>query len=206
MNKRNSVCQEKAFMFKRNKTEDRILPVPSEKSETDDAYWAAAQAWAHLNEINEPNMERKPIVPKNNVLNVFHHVYTPGNLGVPSLHDHPWWSVAIVLEGEVEEVVFDCEAKELAAIRKNSLKLLAKKGIKGYMNNSVELPPKKTIPVRRVLVRSPGYTHSLLLKSKKARTCFITGPRIQNWGFYTSRFGWVPYQLMADVAKLYLNS
>lgn len=179
---------------------DEGLPIPTETSETDDVYWAAADAWKHLNEIREPNMARTPLLPKNNKFNVFRHVYTHGELGVPSLHDHPWWSMSILLYGEVEEVVFDCEQKDLDAIRTRGLKAYMKHGIDGFLNNTMEIPVKKTISVPRVIVRPPGYTHSLLLKSEKAATLFITGPRVQNWGFYTSRFGYVPYQLMADVA------
>ena len=181
--------------------EKDILPIPLERDETDGSYGEQAHRWEWMNTLVEPNMDRRAKLPKNQYANCFVHTYTHGELGVPSLHDHPWWSISFLLHGEMEEVVFDCGRRHLDQIRHASLKAYHKGGLAALQDLNVVKPPVKHIPVPRVLIRPPSYAHSVLLKSESAKTLFITGPRVQNWGFYTE-YGWIPFQLMADFADL----
>lgn len=174
----------------------------SEREETDQLYGINAEIWAHLNEIEEPTMVRNVLLPKNNFNNHFLHRYTKGDFGVPALHDHPWWSISFLLYGELEEIVYDCGQLELDAFRSCSELAIKDTGIYGLVDDPLERPDwkTKTIPVPRILIRPPGYVHSLQLKSEKAATYFITGKRIRNWGFYT-KWGWIPYWYMAEFSK-----
>lgn len=62
-----------------------------------------------------------------------------------------------------------------------------------------EVMPGKT--VRRetgcVVYRSPWHRHRLVLKSPRAITLFIVGPRVRQWGFWCPK-GWVHWRDFTD--------
>ena len=163
----------------------------SERTETDELYALRAETWSHLNEITEPTMDRTALFPKNDFNNHFLHKYTQGEFGAPALHDHPWWSISFLLYGKLEEVTYDVPQSELEDFR-YGYQPIEKKVIRPNW-------PIKREPIPRVLVRPPGLVHTVQLKSEKAATYFVTGPRVRNWGFYT-KWGWIPYHRMAEFA------
>ena len=56
------------------------MKIISEKEETNELYALRAEAWSHLNEITEPTMVRRILVPKNDINNHFLHFIARANL------------------------------------------------------------------------------------------------------------------------------
>lgn len=51
--------------------------------------------------VDKDYMTRWHIIPRNPILNIYYHVFT-GSDG-PTMHDHPWASVSIILDGMYHE-------------------------------------------------------------------------------------------------------
>lgn len=102
-----------------------------------------------------PYMLRWYVIPRNRWLNVYlHHVRRDDE--DRALHDHPWTSISICLDGVVGEVY---KTKTGAEARR--------------------------IVVKGDLVyRSSKLAHRLWLPEGPAWTLFMTGPRIREWGFW----------------------
>ena len=79
-----------------------------------------------------------------------------------ALHDHPWWSISILLKGLIWEIYQDQQG-----------------------NHSANYNIRRFIP----LFRPATHAHRIILESKDAWTLFITGPKIREWGFWCPQ-GW----------------
>lgn len=88
-----------------------------------------------------------------------------------ALHDHPWRSMSILLEGETREQY----APNLTDPRDPS------------QYKSRDLKPGD------VVFRDAGFSHRIELLTKSAVTLFITGSRDRDWGFWCQQ-GWRPWQ------------
>lgn len=78
------------------------------------------------------------------------------------LHDHPFDGISIVLDGQLREITPSVESNQHCRI--------------------------KHIP-GTVIYRSAAFPHRLELLTETCTTMFITGPKIQEWGFYADG-GW----------------
>lgn len=77
------------------------------------------------------------------------------------VHDHPWWSISIVLEGPLSEV-----------------RRTRHGDVKRHFSDG------------DIVIRSPWAKHALYLpQGYPALTCFIVGPKIRRWGFHCPT-GW----------------
>lgn len=54
--------------------------------------------------IERPYMLRWFIIPRNRFFNIYHHVILRSD-DDRALHDHPWWSLSIALDGDMVEVL-----------------------------------------------------------------------------------------------------
>lgn len=88
-----------------------------------------------------------------------------------ALHDHPWRSISIMLEGETREQY----APNLTDPRDPS------------QHKTRELGPGD------VVFRDAGFSHRIELISKTAVTLFITGSRHRDWGFWCPQ-GWTHWR------------
>jgi quercetin dioxygenase-like cupin family protein len=115
-----------------------------------------------------PYMLRWWLIPRNPVFNIYLHQFLRSD-DDRALHDHPWFSFSICLQGEMLE----------HTIRAGGVKAV------------------KRIKAGDVAVRTPWTAHRLELVSDTAMTVFITGPRIRPWGFHCPN-GWVPWDRFVD--------
>jgi len=119
------------------------------------------------NNDGTPYLQRWHLIPKNKFCNIYlHHFVGPDNR---TMHDHPWISLAYMLEGQFYEVYrrthpvdFFTQTRVISA------------GQWTYRNSTFlhYLTPEKALP---------------------CWTVFITGPKIRNWGFLTET-GWKPWR------------
>jgi len=84
-----------------------------------------------------------------------------------ALHDHPWRSMSIMLEGKIREHY----APNMTDPRDPS------------QHTERELRPGA------VVFRDAGFSHRIELLSKTATTLFITGSRDREWGFWCPQGG-----------------
>lgn len=107
-------------------------------------------------------MKRWYIIRRNKFLNIYLHQfkYPDDN----DIHDHPWFSIGIVLWGFYREQH-------------------PKRGV----------PFTKRLNTGNIKFRSPWYKHRIIeVNATGCRTLFITGPVIRTWGFHTKE-GWMPH-------------
>ncbi|MFI5404990.1 MAG: hypothetical protein ACHQ1D_00605 [Nitrososphaerales archaeon] len=118
---------------------------------------------------SQPYLKRWYIIPKNNYFNIYYHEFC-ANDEDRALHDHPWYSLSFILTGGYYELTYG---------------------------------PDKTFQRKwykpgSLVFRWPKYTHRIELGKKDnelilAKTLFITGPVLRNWGFYCPK-GWVSWK------------
>ncbi len=158
------------------------------------------QSWLRKKTIVRGSLDRTPLVPRSPLLNVYLHEIYGRDERVYGLHDHPWPSLAIVLEGKLRELVHVDPERE--SHRRDVLRQLDRGFPTGvhafyarprYHSSSETYPETRLIDVPRIKFRGPRYAHALVPATDVVRTLFITGPAVQRWGFYTP-FGWVHWR------------
>jgi hypothetical protein len=133
---------------------------------------------------HDPYMERWWLIPRNRFFNIYlHHIrHSDDNR---ALHDHPWWSLSIMLQGRLHE---------------NYVNRPGAFGFDGWKRT-------RLLTQGSVVWRSSRFAHRLILLHHMAAwhggipsvwTLFITGPRIRDWGFICPK-GWVPWQKFCAV-------
>ncbi len=132
------------------------------------AWWLARRLPPHrppdfvIGEPDAPYMLRWWLIPRNRLFNVYLHLVLRDD-DDRALHDHPWPSVSLLLEGELGEVFLDRDGSERTRI----------------------------MSAGRIVWRGARFTHRLFLPmpERAAMTLFITGPVIREWGFRCPQ-GW----------------
>ena len=105
------------------------------------------------------------LISRNSYFNVYLHEMLLDDDVV--LHDHPYWSVSLVLtNGLMENYKLNPETPELSK--------------------------RRWLREGQVVLRSSTFAHQLIV-AKPAWTLFVTGPRIREWGFWCPR-GWIPWR------------
>jgi hypothetical protein len=104
------------------------------------------------------------VIPRNRFFNVYLHHFIRSD-DDRALHDHPWWNVSLLLDGEyVEHTIPAGGVNRRILYRGGDLKF-----------------------------RSARYAHRVELTAGACWSLFITGPRVRDWGFHCP-LGWVPWQ------------
>jgi hypothetical protein len=112
--------------------------------------------------IGDDYLRRWWLIPRNPILNVYAHHFTRSD-DDRALHDHPWWSISIVLSG----VYFDHAPGGAVRV---------------VWPGDIVIRSARTAH-RVELMRGPENVE------RPAHTLFITGPRIREWGFWCPN-GW----------------
>ena len=126
---------------------------------------------------SDPYMARWYLIPRNRLLNVYlHHVRHSDD--DRALHDHPWWSLSVMLRGALIEVT-------------------------GANHLSDPDHRRAALFAGDVVFRSGRFAHRLEVRPREtAWTLFITGPRFREWGFYcpasSPAGGWRPWREFCD--------
>lgn len=120
---------------------------------------------------SNPYLRRWWIIPQNRFFNIYLHNFRRSD-DDRALHDHPWWSVSIILRsGYIEHLPG---------------------GVARYRKPGC-ITWRKANQAHRVELYRQGYTICSCDNCKKPRpawTIFITGPRVREWGFHCDR-GWI---------------
>jgi len=111
----------------------------------------------------DPYLLRWYLIPRNRFFNVYFHQFRRSD-DDRALHDHPWWSLSVLLRGTIYEWVEDKETGQTVVIvEEGDIRLRSAKAA-----HRIDLGPvPKTYP----------------------ETLFITGPKIREWGFWCPQ-GW----------------
>lgn len=121
--------------------------------------------------IGEDYLSRWYLIPRNPIANIYLHRFTASDED-RALHGHPWASLSVLLKGELKEHTPAVFIADILAIDYDD-----------WWEGKSNLLPV-TIPKWRFKYRDKDYVHRLVLKSESAWTLFMTGPRVQEWGFY----------------------
>lgn len=125
--------------------------------------------------IGENYLSRWHIIPRNPWFNIYLHKFS-GSDDDRALHDHPWWSVSVLLKGRLLERYSHHD---------------------GFLEDSRFV--RRFLPV----FRRATFAHRLVLVRGPAWTIFITGPRRREWGFWCmDRYGakWVHWRQFTDAS------
>jgi hypothetical protein len=113
-------------------------------------------------------LNRWYLIPRNRLFNVYLHEILRDD-DDRALHDHPWWSLSLVLHGTMAEIYRRPDATEAA----------------------------RAMYTGALVWRRAKFAHRLYLpvvsEERSAWTLFLTGPTVRTWGFHCPR-GWVPWR------------
>lgn len=127
---------------------------------------------------NEENvyLKRWYLIPKNDILNIYLHRFFRSD-DDRALHDHPWFSIGMILDGEYDEVM----PRDQKRYRD------------GTDRSEISVRRKRFRPV----FRRASHVHRIALldgadgKPEQVLTIFITGPKRRRWGFWCPKgFKW----------------
>ncbi len=118
---------------------------------------------------DKPYLLRWYIIPRNRFFNIYLHKFLRSDED-RAMHDHPWWSVGMILEGSYLEYMPLYPASFRA----------------GSDRRTIAVTRKAFRPV----LRGPRHIHRVKLftgtfgEPRPVWTIFITGPRLREWGFW----------------------
>lgn len=118
----------------------------------------------------DPYLRRWWVIPRNRWFNIYLHQFLK-NDDDRALHDHPWVSLSIAIDGHMIEVY-----------RHRS-------GVDAY----------RQVARGAIIFRRPRFAHRMLVKNP-AWTLFITGPVVREWGFLCPG-GWTHWRQFTSPAN-----
>lgn len=123
---------------------------------------------------DDPYMLRWWVIPRNPLFNIYLHRFLRDDED-RALHDHPWVSCSIVLEGGYWE--------HLSA----SVRCWRAPG---------SIHPRRAKAAHRISLERDYHGAGSRAEERRrpATTLFLTGPRIRRWGFHCPR-GWVDWEM-----------
>lgn len=134
----------------------------------------------------DPYMLRWFIVPRNPLLNIYLHQFRRSD-DDRALHDHPWWSLSLMLSGELGERYITPFWRPLCDAHPELL---------AYPHNVME--ESRVLRAGQWVFRRGKFAHRLIVRNEfGAWTLFITGPRYRQWGFLCPR-GWRHWKKFVD--------
>lgn len=130
--------------------------------------WPLRAADLAIGGWSDPYLLRWYLVPRNRFLNVYLHCFKRSD-DERALHDHPWVSVSLLLQGSYVEHTIAC----------------------GGVHR------RRRFERGSVRWRGAKFAHRIEHTGGDAWTLFITGPVVRRWGFHCPR-GWVPWQVLGE--------
>lgn len=122
---------------------------------------------------DQPYLLRWWLLPRNRITNLYLHLFCRDD-DDRALHDHPWWSVSLVLSGGYFEITTAADGTHER---------------RWYGPGSVR-------------IRSARFAHRIELARRDGqpvpcRTLFATGPTVRQWGFHCPK-GWRHWKEFCD--------
>jgi len=126
--------------------------------------WAEAREPNHVIGIGRDDgrgyMSRWCLIPRNRLMNIYLHRFS-GDDDDRALHDHPWPSISLCLDGALLEHYRGADGGDVV----------------------------RYIPDGQWTYRGPWFAHRLQVLVVPTWTLFITGPKVRSWGFHCPQ-GW----------------
>lgn len=119
---------------------------------------------------DDPYLKRWWLIPRNRFFNIYLHRFMRSD-DDRALHDHPWWNVSVLLDGQYVEHTI----------------------AQGGINHRA---PREAGDWK---FRRASAAHRIELTNGPCWTLFITGPRLRSWGFHCPK-GWVHWQEFTNPA------
>lgn len=113
-------------------------------------------------------MERWWLIPRNWAFNIYVHIVRRSD-DDRALHDHPWWSFSVVLEGGYYE-----ETIEAGGVHKRVWR----------GPGSMKFRRAGKMAHRLELAKIGGTIDGSVVNEKPCKTIFVTGPVLRRWGFH----------------------
>ena len=132
--------------------------------------WLSVQHIGH--EDGSQYLRRVHLLPLNPHMNLYLHIFVGSDDG-RGMHDHPWESLSLCILGRMTELV--------PGNRANTEHGMVPRGL----TCAIAIGPGS------IRFRRAGHVHRLELRSTRAVTLFLTGPRRRTWGFWIDG-SWVP--------------
>jgi hypothetical protein len=130
-----------------------------------------------------PFLFRWKVLPRNRWFNVYWHRWLHSD-DDRALHDHPWFSCSLILDGRYIEVT----TEERSPLRVNDIRA----AVGRHWRSRFWTPGYRVFNEGSVIFRAPWSKHRIELMSPDdvVTTLFIVGPRLRPWGFFCPK-GWV---------------
>lgn len=116
-----------------------------------------------------PYLLRWYLIPRNRFLNVYLHVFMRDDED-SAPHDHPWWSVSLLLGQLVNSVDGG------AAISRDT-------HMREVYRDRNGVDRERKVGFGDLVFRGARFAHRMIVPKPRTATLFITGPRIRSWGF-----------------------
>lgn len=141
-----------------------------------------------------PYLRRWWVIPRNRFFNIYLHNILRSD-DDRALHDHPWWSISIILRGGYYEWRPGYEyGTQLGMMWRRPGCIRFRKATDAH-RLELEIEPCDYHGGWKA-----GEQQAVECEEYKVRPCwtlFITGPRVRDWGFHCPK-GWVPWQEFTD--------
>ena len=112
----------------------------------------------------QPYLLRWYLIPRNRIFNVYLHCFLRSD-DDRALHDHPWWNVSFLLDGEYVE----------------------------HTISAGEISVRTRRVAGDLKARFASAAHRIELTNGNCWTLFLTGPRLRTWGFHCPN-GWADWR------------
>lgn len=121
-----------------------------------------------IGKADDHYLHRWFVIPRNPLFNIYLHHFLRSD-DDRALHDHPWWNLSILLDGEYTEHTIPA----------------------GGVN------VRKVYKAGDIKFRGASSAHRVELHAGSCWTLFITGPRFRQWGFHCPA-GWRHWKEFTD--------
>lgn len=134
---------------------------------------------------DNPYLYRWYVIPRNRWLNIYVHKFLRSD-DDRALHDHPWASVSVVLQGYMGEAYY-----------------------RDVTDRVTGTPRHRIIDTGEVIYRRASFAHRLIVPTieylPNPITLFVTGPKTREWGFWCPQ-GWRHWREFCAVDEHNKNS
>lgn len=134
---------------------------------------------------DSPYLQRWWLLPRNRFFNAYLHCFLRDD-DDRALHDHPWWSLSLILKGSyIEHTIHAGGMHSRERLETGRWRLRSAKHA-----HRIELEDAIAMRDGRVYLKG----------KERCWTLFLTGPVIRNWGFHCPDRGWVNWERFTDPA------
>ncbi len=128
---------------------------------------------------DRPYLARWFVIPRNPLFNIYLHEFYRSD-DDRALHDHPWFNVSVLLDGQYVEHTISAGGIHRRTLRQaGELKLRSP-----WAAHRIEL-----LTIAHFVRSQPDNDTPL-----PCTTLFITGPRLRAWGFHCPDQGWIHWK------------